>query len=852
MTREESDEFYHEHGSTIEGLRLKLQTDGETGENIASVLRDFYQQVWSDMDYSSLLSSKRNGGDTTGYSHIAKRSALQDLLSSIRCPIYFASNSPSWHVKAVLEALGLSAFSNAVILAPDTVKAYKEELDFPTKAHPLVFFRSLIKKYESKRLILVDDSKLNLKKAFEIGIEGVHVENNLEEAIAIAIGHVEKDYKFSDIEYLKAKNEVDAKSIDHSTWKHLTTNVEVGDDGILRIADLGAGILLTLEIVLEGREDKKALVDFLPGLKGLEYHAYESNQALYEGCVQTLSRLGFQKESQKESTEGITHFFINLVSNHTVHLHLYDYEKESPQEYDRPIHLIIGCCFADLIEPFTLVKNLKYFLGEQGERNTLVYFPITFTGTTQFFPPKPFSKSIRGWIPSDTIAFRAYSEALEVDMGHNLDPNTLIHALNTYGCELLHRGASNWVIEKGKNPYFWRTMMYFFGTVGAPKMLKQSWDSLGWINQSKNCPNCIIVSNTDLLFRFITKPLKNTDPEHSLQQKDAEEIQFTAPFEVSTIIKPIHLETDVGPEQVLIESTSSLISSGTELKIYRGQFDDASLDTNIEGMTDERMAYPLAYGYSLVGKVVRIGTNVDPRILGKTVFTFSPHSTHVITSKDALQMVPDGISADDAIFFPSVETALSLVHDAGLLVGEKVAVYGQGLIGLLVTSILSMQKTPLDGQNGNFGTITTFDTLVDRLAMSASMGASQALLPQESDNAGPFDVSIEISGNSKALQSAIDNTRDGGRIIVGSWYGSADVKLKLGIDFHRSHKTIQTSQVSDIPAKLTTLWSKERRFELTWELVKLLKPSRLISKTTSLSRAKEAYDSLNEGKEIAV
>lgn len=848
MTREESDQFYHDHGSTIEGVRLKLQANGETRENISRVLNDFYRQVWSNIDYSCLTSSQNTGGDTTGYSHISKITALQDLLLSIRSPIYFASNSPSWHVKAVLQALGLSSMCNTEILAPDTVEVGDEDFHFPTKAHPLVFFRSLLMKYKSRRLILVDDSKLNLKLAAEIGIEGVHVIRGFEEALAVAMGHVDKDYSFSDIKYLKAKNEVDAKSIDLCTWEHLAKNLDIEDDEVLRIADLGAGILLTLELILKGREDKKALVDLLPDLTRLEYHAYESNQDLYEGCVETLSRLGFHEESHKKSAEGATHVFTNRASTHAVYLHLYDYEKEAPQKLENHIHLIIGCCFADLIEPFTLVKNLKSFIGEQGDKSTLLYFPITFTGTTQFLPPKPFKKSRLGWIPSDTMAFRVYSQALEDDMGHNLDPTTLIHALSRYGCELLHRGASNWVIEKEKNTYFWQTMLYFFGTVGAPKLLKQCWDSIGWVSQSKNCHNCMMVSNTDLLFRFYLNSPKSKDTRESLQQGHTEEIQFTAPFEVGTIKKVI----EVGPEQVLIKSISSLISSGTELKIYRGQFDDASLDLNIEGMADERMAYPLSYGYSLVGRVVKIGSNVNPSLLGKTVFTFSPHSTHVVASQDAIQLVPDGIAAQDAIFFPSVETALSLVHDARVLLGEKVAVYGQGLIGLLVTAILSMQNTLLDGQNGDFGTVTTFDTIADRLAMSAAMGASQALLPQESHNAGPFDVSIEISGNSKALQSAIDNTSDGGRIIVGSWYGSADVMLKLGIDFHRSHKRIQTSQVSEIPAELTKLWSKARRFALTWELVKLLKPSRLISKTTSLSGAKDAYDCLDQGKEIAV
>lgn len=301
-----------------------------------------------------------------------------------------------------------------------------------------------------------------------------------------------------------------------------------------------------------------------------------------------------------------------------------------------------------------------------------------------------------------------------------------------------------------------------------------------------------------------------------------------------------------------VASIASLISSGTELKIYKGLFDDAALDVNIKGLAEERMAYPLAFGYSLVGRVTRCGSNVEDakHLLGKMVFAFSPHASHAIVDRGALHVVPEGIDAEDAIFMPSVETALSLVHDAHVRLGESVAIFGQGLIGLLATAILSFQNRATN--IGQFGKITAFDAIPDRLAAAASMGASQALLPTEVMAAAPFDISIEVSGSGKALQSAIDGTKSGGRIIVGSWYGNSNVQLKLGIDFHRSHKTIKTSQVSEIPAELRGLWSKDRRFALTWELVKQIRPSRLITRSTTLDKAKEAYDALDQGKEIAV
>lgn len=312
----------------------------------------------------------------------------------------------------------------------------------------------------------------------------------------------------------------------------------------------------------------------------------------------------------------------------------------------------------------------------------------------------------------------------------------------------------------------------------------------------------------------------------------------------------------------IVKSEYSLISSGTELKIFKGLFNDAALDVNIKGMDEERMSYPLAYGYSLVGRVVQCGKDVEDadEILGRLVFTFSAHASHVITDRSSVQLVPDGIEAQDAIFMPSVETACSIIHDAHVRLGEKVAVFGQGLIGLLVTAILSStSQQKMDYQapccrdlESKLGTITTFDAISSRLAASAAMGASQALFPSEVELSGPFDVAIEVSGNARALQSAIDNTINHGRIVVGSWYGNTDVSLKLGIDFHRSHKTILTSQVSEIRPELSGLWSKKRRFALTWELVRQIRPSRLITMRTSLRNAQEAYDSLDKGSEIAV
>jgi NADPH:quinone reductase-like Zn-dependent oxidoreductase len=599
-----------------------------------------------------------------------------------------------------------------------------------------------------------------------------------------------------------------------------------------------------------------------------------------------------------------------------------------------PPHLIVGCCFADLLHPVDLTSSLIrcFFIPlpvvpshsyttqtNRTERSTLsilnddcaskssnalrhthslLYFPITFTGITTVYPSQPFATTTTmvetasrdsnenstvhdtdtaansgqqmppavQYIPSDTLAFNYYAAALSDVHHHHLNVDDLVSTVQDYGGTCLQKGTSDWIIDPNLHPYLWETMLYFFGTTAAPQLQADGWYARGWIHRLRHYRPSIRASNLDLLFRIphlgrwtFDQAISRYDDNScdstaaaALSDSRYQEILFTGPRQVSCIEK--ETVSELLPNQIRIQSEYSLISSGTELKIFQGNFDhDAILDTTLQDFQKERMTYPLSYGYSLVGRVIECGSDVVDAsyILGRRVFTFSPHASQVLTDRVNVHIVPEDVDAIDAIFMPSVETALSLVQEARPMIGENVAVYGQGMIGLLITALLRNDEV-VRSSFGRFGTISTFDTMPDRLAVSASMGASQALLPSEAKLAGPFDVVIEVSGNCNALQMAIDSTRDGGRIIVGSWYGRDDVKLKLGVDFHRSHKAIKASQVSEIPAELSKTWSKERRFALTWALLKSIRPSQLITLRTKLNNTQAAYSALENGTELAV
>jgi 2-desacetyl-2-hydroxyethyl bacteriochlorophyllide A dehydrogenase len=326
-------------------------------------------------------------------------------------------------------------------------------------------------------------------------------------------------------------------------------------------------------------------------------------------------------------------------------------------------------------------------------------------------------------------------------------------------------------------------------------------------------------------------------------------VYFEEPRRVNVRQEPLPL---LQPGELLVETTASAISTGTELLVYRGEVpSELTVDETISSLPGT-FRYPLKYGYTLVGNVVDTGTGVPGTWKGSRIFSFHPHESHFVATPGEVRPVPADISADDALFFPNMETALTLALDGKPLVGEHVAVFGQGVVGLLLTSILAMM--PL-------ARIVTFDPKAERRRASIEAGAHHSFDPAKpedmeeaaglfggSDHAGA-DLVYEVSGNPAALDQAIGTTGYSGRVVVGSWYGTKRAVLDLGGAFHRSRIGIKASQVSSIEPELRGRWSKERMAELVWEMTGRVHPGRWVSHRFEVEKAAEAYELLDRGKE---
>jgi len=303
-----------------------------------------------------------------------------------------------------------------------------------------------------------------------------------------------------------------------------------------------------------------------------------------------------------------------------------------------------------------------------------------------------------------------------------------------------------------------------------------------------------------------------------------------------------------GPRDILVHAERSAISHGTEMLVYRGEVPpDTTLDLpTLAG----GFAFPIKYGYASVGLVERAGADVTEVQPGDRVFCLHPHQTRYVVPADFAWPLPADLSAERAVFAANVETALNILLDAPVRLGERVAVYGQGTVGLLVG---------LMARRNGAGRIAVVDPIEGRRTLARDLGADVAFTPADATSValadvlgGPPDVVYEVSGNPGALQAAIDSVTDDGTVMVCSWYGTKPAALDLGGRFHRGRIRLRSTQVGRIAPQLSGRWDYARRRGVVLDLLARLPVERLISHRVPFASAPEAYRLLADHPDQAV
>ena len=302
--------------------------------------------------------------------------------------------------------------------------------------------------------------------------------------------------------------------------------------------------------------------------------------------------------------------------------------------------------------------------------------------------------------------------------------------------------------------------------------------------------------------------------------------------------------------EVRIRALASGISQGTELLVYRGLV-PADLPLDLSTLAGS-FAFPIKYGYASVGRVCDVGPDVTELRLGDLVFTHHPHQSAYVVPAALPVHLPSALERDPVlgIFFANVETALNVLLDTPLRLGESAVVFGAGTVGLLIAQLLRLAGAVR---------VVVVDPLAARRDLALLIGADAVLAPgdglaaqltMDGGKRAP-DVAIEASGAPSALQAAIDVVADEGTVVAVSWYGTKPVTLALGGHFHRGRLRLRSSQVGQLNPALGPRWDRARRTAVAVDLLARLRLEPLISHRIPLLRAAEAYRLLDERPEAA-
>jgi 2-desacetyl-2-hydroxyethyl bacteriochlorophyllide A dehydrogenase len=303
------------------------------------------------------------------------------------------------------------------------------------------------------------------------------------------------------------------------------------------------------------------------------------------------------------------------------------------------------------------------------------------------------------------------------------------------------------------------------------------------------------------------------------------ELWFVAPQKVEIRSGPELLALQEG--QVRARALASGISQGTELLLYRGEGPhpfDPSLDA------PGTPTYPRRYGYAWVAEVVESRATGVPT--GSRIFALAPHGDEHVLEADHARVVPTAIAPARVTLAANLETAITVLWDAELSLGDDVVIVGGGIVGLLCGWL---------ARRGGAGCVRLVEPSARRRTAALALGIDEAISPEHDTPRGDQDVVIEATGHPSSLDRAISHAGRDGVVVVASFYGERKSEVSLGSAFHRRRIALKASQVSSIPPRRAPRWDSGRRFALVLRLLEETRLDGLIEPPISLDQAPATY-----------
>jgi len=267
------------------------------------------------------------------------------------------------------------------------------------------------------------------------------------------------------------------------------------------------------------------------------------------------------------------------------------------------------------------------------------------------------------------------------------------------------------------------------------------------------------------------------------------------------------------------------ISRGTERLVFEGRVPAGQAISMRAPFQEGEFSFPVKYGYCAVGRV----EDGPAEWRGRTIFCLHPHQDCFIIPLDMARPVPSNVPSRRATLAANMETALNAVWDAAAGPGDRIAVIGAGVVGLLVASLCAA----LPGAE-----VTVVDTEAAREKMAASLGAKFITAADfAARGEDGFDLVFHASASAPGLAAALGCAGMEASVVEMSWYGDAAVAAPLGQAFHAKRLRLISSQVGRVSPSRRPRWSFARRLDKALELLADARYDALITREVAFEDA---------------
>lgn len=276
-------------------------------------------------------------------------------------------------------------------------------------------------------------------------------------------------------------------------------------------------------------------------------------------------------------------------------------------------------------------------------------------------------------------------------------------------------------------------------------------------------------------------------------------------------------EPVLGGDEVRVRSEFAAAKHGTELafspekRVNRGRY-DSTLQLFVPEPPAGASAPSRAGGVGnmTVGTVVEAGAEVKTLAVGDRVLLHGGFRQTHVRPEGRCWKIPASMSWKSAVCLDPADFAMGAIRDGHARIGDAVAVFGLGAIGLMCVQFARLAGASL---------VIGVEPLPNRRAIAQRLGADVVLDPDACDAGLEIkqatarrgaDVVLEYSGSETAMQAALRGVAHGGNVVAGAFPPPYKAGLDFGAEAHLNIPNIIFSRACSRPDRDHPRWDEAR------------------------------------------